>query len=51
MLWCIELDTAENFGLTSIQKPFIAIGKCLLLNIHPVLSMTYSIDNTLCTII
>ena len=37
MLWCIELDTAENFGLTSIQKPFIAISKCPLLNIHPVL--------------
>ena len=36
MLWCIELDTAENFGLTSIQKPFIAISKCPLLNIHPV---------------
>ena len=24
MLWCTELDTAENFGLTSIQKPLIA---------------------------
>ena len=37
MLWCTELDTAENFGLTSIQKPLIAISKCPLLNIHPVL--------------
>ena len=36
MLWCTELDTAENFGLTSIQKPLIAISKCPLLNIHPV---------------
>ena len=36
MLWCTELDTAENFGLTSIQKPFIAISKCPLINIHPV---------------
>ena len=38
MLWCTELDTAENFGLTSIQKPLIAISKCPLLNIHPVLT-------------
>ena len=37
MLWCAELETAENFGLTSIQKPLIAISKCPLLNIHPVL--------------
>ena len=37
MLWCTELDTAENFGLTSIQKPLIAISKCPLLNIHPVI--------------
>ena len=51
MLWCTELDTAENFGLSLIQKPLIAISKCPLLNIHPVLSMTFSIDNTLCTII
>ena len=36
MLWCTELDTTENFGLTSIQKPLIAISKCPLLNIHPV---------------
>ena len=36
MLWCTELDTAENFGLTSIQKPLIAKSKCPLLNIHPV---------------
>ena len=36
MLWWTELDTAENFGLTSIQKPLIAISKCPLLNIQPV---------------
>ena len=40
MLWCTELDTAENFGLTSIQKPLIAISKCPLLNIHPVFAAT-----------
>ena len=38
MLWCTELDTAENFGLTSIQQQLIAISKCPLLNIHPVQS-------------
>ena len=37
MLWCTELDTAENFGLTSIQKPLIAISKCPLLNIQTVI--------------
>ena len=42
MLWCTELDTAENFGLTSIQKPLIAISKCPLINIHPVLCDLYS---------
>ena len=43
MLWCTELDTAENFGLTSIQKPLIAISKCPLLNIHPVFTKHQSL--------